>query len=300
MLTEKTGGRRPRVLLVAPSSPLPPEEGPEAIAAALAERGVEAVVGDSCRAPAAPSGYTVSPRVRAEDLLRGFTDPAIDGIWCVRGGEGAWQVLPYLDGPAIAAHPKSLIGFSDCTTLLLYLDRLGVPCLHGPTANRLLHADGFTWASLRAALAPGVFQNPPGQPIRVLRGGRAAGRLIGGNLSLAVHTLATPWQIDARNRVLFLEDVGEEVYALERMLVQMLRAGVLEAAAGLLFGPFTSCPNHAREAYGPEALLEELFGAWPRPVLLNVRSAHCMPMATLPMGGWCEIEGGTVRLNVGS
>ena len=86
--------------------------------------------------------------------------------------------------------------------------------------------------------------------------------------------------------------MGEEVYALERMLNQLLRGGVLESAAGLVFGAFTKCPNHARKDYSPEELLRDLFGCWPRPVLYNVRSAHCSPMVTLPMGTMCIIDGG--------
>ena len=134
-------------------------------------------------------------------------------------------------------------------------------------------------------------ENPPGEPVRVLRPGRARGRLTGGNLSLVVQTLGTPEQIDARGRILFLEDVGEAVYAIERMLHQLCRAGVLGAAAGLLFGDFTGCRNAYRAEYGPEALLADFFRNWPVPVVCNVRSAHCTPMATLPVGAVCRVEG---------
>ena len=285
------------VLLVAPSSPLTADQPVENIAAAVERLGFRVVIGASCTAQASASGYTVSPRVRAEDINRGFADPSIDAVWCVRGGEAAWQILPCLDYACIASHPKPFIGFSDITTLHLAIQRrCGLVTFHGPTANRVLDwgEDPFSWQSLQAALRMGrclAIKNPPGEEIKVLRPGKACGLLTGGNLSLATQTMGTPEQIDARGKILYLEDVGEEVYALERMLNQLLRGGVLEGAAGLVFGAFTNCPNHRREDYGPEELLRELFGRWPRPVLYNVRSAHCRPMATLPMGAMCTIDG---------
>ena len=285
------------ILLTAPSSPLTPDQPVESIAEAVERLGFRAVIGASCTAQPSPSGYTVPPRIRAEDINRGFADPSIDAIWCVRGGEAAWQILPCLDYACIAAHPKPFIGFSDITTLHLALQqRCGLITFHGPTANWVLRWDeeNFSWSSLQAALHMGrclAVENPPGEPVKTLRPGKACGALTGGNLSLVTQTLGTPEQIDARGKILYLEDVGEEVYALERMLNQLLRAGVLESAAGLVFGAFINCPNHRREDYGPEELLRELFARWRSPVLYNLRSAHCSPMVTLPMGAMCTIDG---------
>lgn len=297
----KQGGT---VLLVAPSSPLTPEQPVEDIAAAVEQLGFRVVIGASCTARPSACGYTVPPKVRAEDINRGFADPAIDAIWCVRGGEAAWQILPRLDYGCIAAHPKPFIGFSDITTLHLAIQqRCGLITFHGPTANRVLrwHEEGFSWQSFEAALHMGrclSIQNPPGEEIKVLRPGKACGILTGGNLSLVTQTMGMPEQIDARGKILYLEDVGEEVYALERMLNQLLRGGVLESAEGLVFGAFTRCSNHASENYGPEELLRELFGCWSGPVLYNVRSAHCHPMVTLPMGAMCGIDGGAGTMTV--
>lgn len=284
------------VLLVAPSSPLTAEQPAEAVAEAVERLGFRTVIGASCTAPPAPSGYAAAlPKIRAEDINRGFADPCIDAVWCVRGGETAWQLLPYLDYACIAAHPKPFIGFSDITTLHLAIQRrCGLVTFHGPTANGVLgwDEDNFSWPSLLAAMDLGkrrVIKNP--EPIKVLRPGRACGILTGGNLSLVTQTMGTPEQIGACGKILYLEDVGEEVYALERMLNQLLRGGVLEIAAGLVFGAFINCPNHRRAEYGPEELLRELFGQWPKPVLYNVRSAHCRPMVTLPMGTMCTIDG---------
>jgi len=280
----------------------------EAIAEAVERLGLRVEIGASCRAQPSACGYTVPPEIRGSDINRGFADPSVNAIWCVRGGEAAWQILPYLDYACIAAHPKPFIGFSDITTLHLAIQqRCGLVTFHGPTANRVLgwEEDDFSWPSLLAAMDLGKGRsigNPPGEPIRVLRPGRACGQLTGGNLSLVTQTLGTPEQINACGRILYLEDVGEEVYALERMLGQLRRARILESAAGLVFGVFHACPNHSRADYGPEELLRDLFGCWPKPVLYNLRSAHhCRPMVTLPMGAMCSIDGdaGTVEVCCG-
>lgn len=298
------------VLLAAPSSPLTARQPVQAIAAAVEKLGFRVRIGASCLCPPASSGYAAAPaEVRAADLNAGFADDEIDAIWCVRGGSSAWQLLPLLDYPCISAHPKPLIGFSDITTLLLALrQRCGLVTFHGPTANRVPdwgEQDGFSWRSLRAAMElcgclP--IENPPGEPIRSLRPGRARGILTGGNLSLVTQTLGTPEQIDARGCILYLEDVGEAVYALERMLNQLLRAGILGQAAGLVFGDFTDCRNAYEPSYGPEALLRDFFAGWPQPVLYNLRSAHCSPMVTLPMGTVCTIDGdhGTMVVSCGN
>lgn len=286
------------ILLVSPSSPLSAEQPVEAIAAEVEKLGFRVKIANSCRA-STPSGYAAAPaEMRAADLNGGFTDPEIDAIWCTRGGSTAWQILPLLDYPAIAAHPKPFIGFSDITTLHLALQqRCGFVTFHGPTANRALKNwadDPFSWQSLWAALEMrGCLEvvNPPGEEIKTLRPGRACGRLTGGNLSLATTSVGTPWQIDARGCILYLEDVGEDVYALEEMLWQLKSAGVLDSAAGLVFGAFQNCRNAYREDYGPEALLKDFFAGWSKPILYNVRSAHCSPMVTLPMGTMCEING---------
>ncbi len=168
---------------------------------------------------------------------------------------------------------------------------------HGPTANRVFgwgEGDGFSWPSLCRALGEWeelAVENPPGEPIVALRPGQAEGRLTGGNLSLVAASLGTPWQIDARDKILFLEDVGEGVYALERMLCQLRYAGVFDQAAGVVLGDFTRCRNSYREDYGPGELVRDFFGDYPKPILSNVRSAHVSPMVTLPMGAWCRVDG---------
>lgn len=284
------------VALVAPSSPLPESQPVEAIARAVEDLGFRVRIGPSCRG-ADPSGYgAATPALRAADLNAAFADPAVRAIWCVRGGSTSWRVVEKLDYRCIAQDPKAFIGFSDVTTLHLAIQRRsGLVTFHGPTANRALGWAGeedFSWRSLWAALTMDCclpLENPPGEPIRCLRPGRARGILTGGNLTLAAASLGTPWQIDARGRVLFLEDVGEATYATERALTQLKNAGIFDQTVGVLLGAFTDWHNSYEKDYGPEELFRDFFACYPKPVYANIRSAHVKTMVTLPLGAVCCI-----------
>lgn len=292
------------ILLVSPSSPLKAEEPVERIVQAVEERGYKARIGASCQEKTVCGYAAASPATRARDINMAFADPVIRGVWCTRGGSTSARILPLLDYDLIRANPKPFLGFSDVTSIHMAIQqRCGLVTYHGPTANRLLQfeKDDWSWESLAAAMGIGekqVVANPPGEAIYSLRPGVACGELIGGNLSLVTASLGTPWEIDAAGRVLYLEDVGEAVYALERMLAQLMYAGVLDRAAAVVLGPFTNCRNAYREEYDPEALLRDFFADYPKPVIANVRSGHCMPMVTLPMGARCQVDGDCGTLTV--
>lgn len=292
------------ILLVSPSSPLKAEEPVERIARAVEEQGYRVRIGASCRERTACGYAAASAATRARDINMAFADPAVKGIWCTRGGSTSARILPLLDYDLIRANPKPFLGFSDVTSLHMAIQqRCSLVTYHGPTANRLLQFEktDWSWGSLAAVLGMEdalTITNPPGEEIYSLRPGTACGELIGGNMSLVTASLGTPWEIDAVGRVLYLEDVGEAVYALERMLTQLMYAGVLDRAAAVVLGPFTSCRNAYREEYGPEALLRDFFADYPKPVIANVRSGHCMPMVTLPMGACCRVDGDHGTLTV--
>lgn len=287
------------IALIAPSTPLGPDRPVEEIARQVEALGFRARIGDSCRRETA-CGYAAAPAsVRAGDINAAFADPAVKAVWCVRGGSTAWQLPPLLNYGAISRDPKPFIGFSDVTTLHLAIgERCGLATYHGPMAGSLLEPDvkfdTFTQKSFFQTLGEWdclSAENPAGEPVEVLRPGRAAGRLVGGNLSLAAASLGTPWQVDARGAVLFLEDVGEEVYALDRMLSQLRYAGVFASAAAVVLGTFTGCENQYRAAYGPRELMADFFRDCSKPVLYGVKSGHCTPMLTLPLGAVCHLDG---------
>ena len=290
-----------RVALVGPSGPVPPERVQPAVDAVKA-LGLVPVLFPSATAA---RGYLAGEdRQRAKDLTDAFLDDGIRGILCIRGGYGAQRMLPCFQPEAAISHPKVFCGYSDVTAIHSLLNQTGegLVTFHTPMPSTEWYKglDGYTMQSMKGLLfCPWSqwkpLENAPGSPPpEVIVPGEAFGTLRGGNLSLVVQSLGTPWQVDARGRVLYLEDVEEPVYSLDRMLSQLQYAGVLEAASGLLFGAFTKSGNAYQESYGPEELLWEFFSRWPKPVLYNIRSAHCMPMSTLPLGALCGIDGETV------
>lgn len=293
------------IALISPSSPLAADQPVEAIAAAVEKLGYHTWIGESCRSSTS-CGYAAAPaEVRVHDLHHAFSDPDINGIWCTRGGSTAWQLLPLLDEELIAANPKPFIGFSDITTLhMMFQQRCGFVTYHGPNANQTLDwgiEETFSKISLFKALEMDtdiVIENPKEEQIVGLCPGYAEGRLVGGNLSLITASVGTPWQIDARGKILYIEDVGEDVYSLDRMLHQLKYAGIFEEAAGVVLGTFTKCSNTYNKDYVPEELIRDFFGGWEKPTLYNVRSAHCDPMVTLPLGAWCKIDGTEGMMNL--
>jgi muramoyltetrapeptide carboxypeptidase len=240
---------------------------------------------------------------RAADLNAAFADPEVHGIIAMRGDYGASRLLPHLDFAMIRRHPKVLLGYSDITALLnpIY-GRTGLVTFHGPIGDQTFTP--YTLAEFRKVVmqgaAPVLLAAPPPcdlAPGRVerrnrlttLAPGKARGPLIGGNLTLLTHLVGTPYLPDFRGAILFLEDVDELVYRVDRMLTQLLLAGHLQQVAGLVFGKFTNCPP----ASGPRQFtLEEVLADRCRglgiPVVRGLMIGHVEDQATLPIG--CQVE----------
>lgn len=282
------------VALTAPASPVTPE-GRRAGIRALEWLGFTVEAGQSLRRN--ENGYAAGcPRERAEELNRAFADPAVRAIWCARGGYTAAQVLPWLDYGLIARNPKPFIGYSDITAFhTAFQQRCGFVTWHGPMACSDLaeHPVSGTLNSLRSALALEAeldYNNPNGAPLCVIRPGVGEGVLTGGNLSVLASLLGTPWAVETKGKILFLEDVGEPVPVLERLLWQLHAAGILEGAAGILLGSFADCKNRYCPEYDPMALFRHFFRTFPGPVIGGLRCGHCVPTATLPLGCLCRVE----------
>ncbi len=244
-------------------------------------------------------GYLAgSDAMRADDLNEAFADPGIDGILCLRGGFGSSRLLDLLDYSAIAANPKVLVGFSDLTALLLAIhQRTGLITFHGPTL-----ASNFTSYSLEAfqrilmrAVAqcplaePPEFDEQPGMVDRenalvCLQPGRAAGPLMGGNLSLITSLMGTPFEPDFSGRILFLEDINEPTYRVDRMLTQLRLSGKLDSIAGLVFGKFSQCRPHRHGSLTLEYLFTDLADRLDKPAAQGLMIGHEPDQATLPIG----------------
>lgn len=234
---------------------------------------------------------------RAADLMSMFKDRSVDGIICVRGGYGTARLLPMLDYAAIKKNPKVFIGYSDITSLhCAFLVKSNLISFHGPMLNSdFAHDDipQFTVQSFLSTLmrpeAPGDIANGYSGKTKTLRGGVVSGQLIGGNLSIICASLGTPWQPPFRDRILFFEDLDEVPYRMDRMLTQLLNAGLLQQVAGITIGINKNCedPNaKTMKEYRQtlEDILRERLLPLKIPVVMNLPFGHVPVNATLPVG----------------
>ncbi|MBU6228296.1 MAG: LD-carboxypeptidase [Cyanobacteria bacterium REEB459] len=243
-------------------------------------------------------------RDRAADINGFFGDPQISALIPIRGDWGSARVLPYLDYAAISRHPKVLIGFSDITALLLAIQaQTGLVTFHGPhglTAWRQDQVEGFRRLLMEAEALS--FSNPlvgadqdrlmrdQGR-IYTLTPGQARGALIGGNLSVLCGLVGSPYMPTTRGRILFLEDVGEPPYRIDRMITHLKLAGVLDHLAGLIFGQCGDC--NPGEGYGSLTLreiLQDHIQPLGIPAWMGAWIGHVEPMWTLPLGTQVTID----------
>jgi muramoyltetrapeptide carboxypeptidase len=209
----------------------------------------------------------------------------VAAIHCIRGGYGAMRILDRIDTSLVRHATKLLIGYSDITALHALWARQGLASLHAPmAASDLLLPDRQSdrdalFGLLRQGLLAGQTLAPAldATAQALSRPGVAEGPLVGGNLSLVAALLGTRWAWDARGAILFLEDVNEEPYRVDRLLTQLRLAGVLDAAAGFVLGSFT-------EEASPTGLLQQMLGGLGKPVLAGWPGGHGTPNRPLPLG----------------
>jgi muramoyltetrapeptide carboxypeptidase len=226
---------------------------------------------------------------RAEELNAMFADPDVTAIFAARGGYGAARLIPLLDESVIGAHPKIFMGYSDITTLLLYLQRQHHwVVFHGPMVTREF-ADGeiqydreLLLRVLCQAQAAGEVDLSGAQ---VLHPGVAHGRLVGGCLPMLTSSIGTSYELDAREAILFIEDYASKPYQVDRMLTQLRAAGKLTSARGLVFGEMTECVQHPEQGYTIIDVIQECVSDLVVPVLFGVRSGHSdVRNQVLPLG----------------
>ena len=210
---------------------------------------------------------------RRADLQRMMDDPDIHAIFCARGGYGSQRLLPLLDFASLVAHPKAIVGYSDATALLNAVVGAGAMAVHGPMIADDL-ATGLTARSVErlwAVLSDSeyVWEDEVPETVRV---GCAEGRLVGGCLSVLAATLGTPHAPDTAGAILFLEDVHEFPYRLDRLLTQLRQAGKLDAIAGLVFGTMAACRGVA--GVHPLDVVRGFFADAPYPVGIGLPAGH--------------------------
>jgi len=290
------------VALVAPASAVPEDRLQNALDF-VRSFGLEPVVYPSCYFANRDGYLAASDAQRAKDILDAFADPNIQGIWCIRGGYGSHRLLPMLDKELIRNNPKWFGGYSDVTTLHTYLNQeCGLESYHCVMPSTERNADAFTLTELKKALfggLSGTLSYPEGHSPHTLVPGKAGGVLCGGNLSLVIASLGTPWELDTRGKILFLEDIGEKTYRIDSMLTQLRNAGKFRDCAGIILGAWTDCePEHPKDTLLLREVFEQLIVPAGKPAIMDVPCGHVLPTFALPLGRMCRLnaDAGTIEL----
>lgn len=285
-----------RVALIAPAGPVTPERI-ERSAERCRSLGLEPMLFPSARARHRYLAGTDEERLA--DLQSAFDAPEVDCVWALRGGYGSMRILHKLSLERQRSDPIPFIGFSDNTTMHVLHAALGVVSFHGPHPGGDFPPE--TEEAFRRVLwddAPaGAPPTRPGDPTpRGLVPGRVEAPLVGGNLTLIAALCGTRHALDARGRVLFLEEVGEAAYRVDRMLTQLEQAGVLDGVRGLAFGRFTDAPDG--EEHPVADVLAEVAERLGVPAVLDLPFGHVEHNWTLPVGGRAALDGdaGTLEL----
>jgi muramoyltetrapeptide carboxypeptidase len=288
-----------RIAVVAPASSFRREDFDSGIAE-LRRLGFTPVYDESVFARRV---YTAGPpELRAAAIQKAWADPSIAGLIGVRGGYGSAQLLPLLDAAAARRACKPFVGYSDLTALLTFLTGCcGLVAFHGPMlAGRLGRGEaGYDRDSFERALCRSV---PVGELVsasaETIRSGETRGMLTGGTLTQLVASLGTPFAFDPPGgHVLFIDEVGERPYRLDRMITQLRQAGVLARAGGVVFNEMPRCAEPDGEPTA-RATIADLFSDFPGPVVFGFPSGHALaPAVTLPFGVTCRvIAGGRPKL----
>lgn len=296
-----------RVALIAPASPVTEEKISKALGN-LAMLGYAVQEGKFLRAQNGHLAGTDAQRL--EDLHWAFSDPLIDAVWCVRGGYGCTRLLPMIDYTLIRKNPKPFIGYSDVTALHhAFLQRSGLSTYHGPVAggdfpeNTLRH---FRAVVCDAPVPYMVPLNSPGaeeagevnQPL-IITGGKAKGALVGGNLALLAAMTGTPFQPVFKGKLVFIEDIDESPYRIDRMLTQLLQGTDLAQAAGIALGVFAGCsPKPGMLSLSLHDTLRDRLGALGIPVVYGFPFGHVAHQMTFPIGVMGEMDSSAGTLTI--
>ena len=233
--------------------------------------------------------YAGTPQERADDINNMFANPDIDAIICTRGGYGANRVLPLLDYDLIKANPKIFVGFSDITAFLTSItQKTGLVTFHGPMLSSFKKGVlEFNFDLLENVLFgnESVALHPPSKlPMRILNSSKAEGPLWGGNMCLLINRLGTPDQLDTDGTILFIEDIDEYLYAFDRMLVHMKKAGMFENIKGLIIGELVDMKDYD-DPFGKstDEIVMDVCGNLDIPIISNFPCGHGIYQATLPI-----------------
>ncbi len=242
------------------------------------------------------TGYLAgSDGARLADLTAMFLDPEVKAIIAARGGYGSGRLLPLLDPALARAHPKIFVGHSDLTFLLNdFVQRAQLVTFHGPMVAGMHQRPEAASALLAMLSGDHVGWHQPAQA--VVQPGMAEGLLVGGSLSVIVSMLGTAWTLETAGRLLFLEDVNEKPYRIDRMLTQLRQAGTLDGVAGVIFGEMPGCTAGDHERVSVRDVIAEAFASARYPVAFGLPSGHGAGTLTLPLGVRARLAGERLTL----
>ena len=294
------------VFLLCPSSPVIAEEDIKKCSEIIENMGYIPVIGKSLYENY--GGYMAgSAKIRVDDLHEAFSREDIKGIFGVKGGYSASQLLDKLDYNLIANNPKVFAGYSDITNLhIVFNQKCNLGTYHGPMVKSNMFNDfnEYTEKSFFEAIecSEWKYKEPENKSLSLLNAknindsvSHIKGILTGGNLAIIAASLGTPYEIDTKDKILFLEDVDEKIGSLDRMLTHLKYSGKLDDCNGIILGNFADCKNTYEtvnhQIYELDELLKDFFGDYNKPVIYGMESGHTKPyMATLPLGAECKIN----------
>lgn len=251
------------------------------------------------------SGYLAgSDRERADDLMEKFSDKSIKGIVCSRGGYGCARILPFLDYDVIRSNPKVLIGYSDVTALLYGIfKKSNLITFHGPVGISSFNdysVNNFNKVLLNPANNTVLYNSGSGEDENIygvtsIVEGKARGRMIGGNLSIMISLIGTEFDVDYSGKIVFLEEVEEEPYRVDRMLTQLIQTGKFDNAAAIMLGIFKKCvakenSDLTAKSFTLMEVLSDRLGTLKIPVIYGMSFGHVKDKLTIPFGVYAEID----------
>lgn len=233
---------------------------------------------------------------RANDINEFFKDESIDAIMCVRGGYGGIRILSLLDYENIKKNPKPFIGYSDVTSLhMAFFKKCNLQTYHGPMAVSNFSKDYNLETSndfLKVMNSSEKYEVKNfNEKIYFYNKLKGVGQLVGGNLAVLVSNLGTEYDIDYSNKILFLEDIGESTYKIDRMLWQLKNLDIFNKISGVILGDFANCEKSSEDDMSLEDVFDNHFKTLKKPVCYNLKSGHCTPMLTLELGKIVELDG---------
>ncbi len=244
---------------------------------------------------------------RAADLNDMLRDRMVKAIFALRGGYGTPRILSRIDYAAVRKSPKIIVGYSDLTALQMAMfTKIDLVTFSGPMVSvEMCNAiDPFTeehfWRLVTSPSKIGLLRNPDTEPVTTLKPGRAVGRLLGGNLSLVMSLMGTPYIPELRKALFVLEEVDEAPHRVDRMFAQLRNAGILKKISGLLLGRFTDCvPSDASKPHlTVDQVIQDVASILQRPAISNLQYGHIPKKLTIPMGVSARLDAHHGRLEI--